>query len=179
MCAPTFFLVIRSDKTLNTLVISYITDRRQKIGFINDGDGVSDVQEAADGTDPMDRNSCSGCFNLDIDVDGVTAALTDGLLVLRHLFGFADSSLIDGAMTDSATRIEPAAIATYLETNLGQIDIDADGKTEALTDGLLLLRYLFGFDGDALIQGAVAESATRTTAEEIREYIATMVVTTD
>ena len=82
-------------------------------------------------------------------------------------------------MTDSATRIEPAAIATYLETNLGQIDIDADGKTEALTDGLLLLRYLLGFDGDALIQGAIAESATRTTAEEIKGYIATMVVTTD
>ncbi|MCS5568109.1 MAG: thrombospondin type 3 repeat-containing protein [Pseudomonadales bacterium] len=142
----------------------------------DDGDGVSDLQEASDGTDPMDRNSCRGCFNFDIDVDGETAALTDGLLVLRHLFGFADSSLTDGAMTDSATRIEPAAIATYLETNLSQMDIDADGKTEALTDGLLLLRYLFGFDGDALIQGVIAESATRTTAEEIKEYIATMVV---
>ncbi|MEC8833143.1 MAG: thrombospondin type 3 repeat-containing protein, partial [Pseudomonadota bacterium] len=145
----------------------------------DDGDGFSDAQEASDGTDPMDRNSCRGCFNFDIDVDGATAALTDGLLVLRHLFGFADSSLTEGAMTASATRIDPAAISTYLETNLSQIDIDGDGQTEALTDGLLLLRYLFGFDGDALVQGVIAESATRTTSEEIKGYIASMVVTTD
>ena len=145
----------------------------------DDGDGFSDAQEASDGTDPMDRNSCRGCFNFDIDVDGATAALTDGLLVLRHLFGFADSSLTEGAMTASATRLDPAAISTYLETNLSQIDIDGDGKTEALTDGLLLLRYLFGFDGDALIQGVIAESATRTTSEEIKSYIGSMVVTTD
>ena len=82
-------------------------------------------------------------------------------------------------MTASATRIDPAAISTYLETNLSQIDIDGDGQTEALTDGLLLLRYLFGFDGDALVQGVIAESATRTTSQEIKAYIASMVVTTD
>ena len=145
----------------------------------DDGDGYSDVQEASDGTDPMDRNSCRGCFNLDIDVDGATAALTDGLLVLRHLFGFADSSLTEGAMTDGATRVDPTAIATYLETNMSQIDIDGDGQTDALTDGLLLLRYLFGFDGDALVQDVVAESATRRTSEEIKAYIGSMVVTTD
>ena len=55
----------------------------------DDGDEISDEQEAFDGTNPLDRYDCSTCFHFDIDVDGDTTALTDGLLVLRHLFGFA------------------------------------------------------------------------------------------
>ena len=144
----------------------------------DDGDGVTDVDEKEDGTDPLDAYSCYRCFNFDIDVDGTTAALTDGLLVLRHLFGFADSSLTEGAVTDTATRTNASAISSYLEANLIQLDIDGDGYTDALTDGLLLLRYLFGFDGDTLIQGVIAESATRTTSEEIKSYISSMVMTT-
>ena len=49
--------------------------------------------------------------------------------------------------------------------------VDADGKTEPLTDGLLIIRRLFGFSGDALISEAVPEGATRTSADEIEEYI--------
>ena len=32
-------------------------------------------------------------------------------------------------------------------------DIDGDGNVDALTDGLLLLRYLFGLSGDTLTVG--------------------------
>ena len=35
-------------------------------------------------------------------------------------------------------------------------DIDDDGELDALTDGLLILRYLFGFSGSTLTEGAVA-----------------------
>ena len=44
----------------------------------------------------------------------------------------------------------------------------------ALTDGLLTLRYLFGLEGDTLINGAVAVDATRTTAEEIEAHLETL-----
>ena len=30
------------------------------------------------------------------------------------------------------------------------LDVDGNGKTEPLTDGLLIIRYLFGFTGEAL-----------------------------
>ena len=50
-------------------------------------------------------------------------------------------------------------------------DIDGDGESKALTDGLLLIRYLFGFTGDSLVQGALAEGAERKTAEEIEAYL--------
>ena len=136
----------------------------------DDGDEVSDAQEALDGTDPLDRYDCNGCFDFDIDLDGETAALTDGLLVLRHLFGFSGATLTEGAVTSSATRSDADTIASYLDTNKGHLDIDGDGSTEALTDGLLLLRYLFGFDGATLIEGAVGTDAPRTAADEIKTY---------
>ncbi|MFP6796865.1 MAG: thrombospondin type 3 repeat-containing protein, partial [Pseudomonadales bacterium] len=143
----------------------------------DDGDDVSDAQEALDGTDPLDRYDCDGCFDFDIDMDGNTAALTDGLLVLRHLFGFAGSTLTDGAVGSSATRSDADTIASYLDTNSGHVDIDGNGSVAALTDGLLLLRYLFGFDGATLIEGAVAADATRTTAEAIKTYIQARIAT--
>ena len=52
-----------------------------------------------------------------------------------------------------------------------------DDNVQALTDGLLLLRYLFGFEGDTLIGGAVSGSATRTTADEVKSYIESRITT--
>jgi hypothetical protein len=57
------------------------------------------------------------------------------------------------------------------KTKSGNLDIDGDGSTEGLTDGLLLLHYLFGFDGLTLIEGAMGENTVRTSASEIRAYI--------
>jgi len=50
-------------------------------------------------------------------------------------------------------------------------DIDGDGESKPLTDGLLLIRYLFGFSGDSLISGAIGSGATRDTAEAVEAYI--------
>ena len=36
------------------------------------------------------------------------------------------------------------------------LDVDDDGKTTALTDGLLVIRYLFGFSGDSLTASAIS-----------------------
>ena len=51
------------------------------------------------------------------------------------------------------------------------LDIDGDGSEDALTDGLLLIRHMFGLTGDALIQDAISAGATRTTAAEITAFI--------
>ena len=134
----------------------------------DDNDGYSDEQEAIDGTDPLNPFSCSqGCFSFDIDNDLDVTPLTDGLLVIRHLFGFSGESLIAGAASLNAS----TDIKTYLTGANAELDIDGDGQSGALTDGLLLIRYLFGFSGDSLISGAVSENAERTTAEQIETYI--------
>ena len=51
----------------------------------------------------------------------------------------------------------------------GYLDVDNDKRTSALTDGLQILRYLFGFKGDSLTFGVVPPSAERTDAAEIEE----------
>ena len=97
--------------------------------------------------------------------------LTDGLLVIRHLFGFSGDSLTSGAVSGVANRGSSDAIATYLKDADSQLDIDGDGEAKPLTDGLLLIRYLFGFSGESLISGAIGARATRRTAQEVEAYI--------
>ena len=41
------------------------------------------------------------------------------------------------------------------------LDVDGNGKAEPLTDGLLIIRYLFGFTGEALTSGAISSNAVR------------------
>ena len=138
----------------------------------DDGDGFSDAQEEIDGTDSLNKFSCqAGCFSFDIDDNLGTAPLTDGLLVIRHLFGFTGDTLIASATDASAMRNSADDISAYLKAAESELDIDGSGDVTALTDGLLLIRYLFGFSGDSLISGAVGTNATRTTSTEIQDYI--------
>ena len=37
------------------------------------------------------------------------------------------------------------------------LDVDGNGRYDALTDGVLMMRYLFGLIGEALIRDAVAK----------------------
>lgn len=107
---------------------------------------------------------------LDIDGNGETVALTDGLLSLRYLFGFRDAALINSAIGNNASRTTSAQIESYIDNHLTVLDVDGNGASEALTDGLLFLRFLFGFTGDSLISGAIGTGATRTTAPEVEAY---------
>ena len=138
----------------------------------DDGDGFSDAEELVDGTNPKNRFSCkSGCFSFDIDESQAAQPLTDGLLVIRHLFGFSGSALTAGAIADLAGRGSSEGITGYLADADAELDIDGNGKSEPLTDGLLLIRYLFGFSGDALIAGAIGSGAARDTAAAVEAYI--------
>ena len=52
--------------------------------------------------------------------------------------------------------------------------MDGNGQTDALTDGLMLLRYLFGVRGATLTAGAIGPGAIRT-GPEMETYIQTLV----
>jgi hypothetical protein len=58
---------------------------------------------------------------------------------------------------------------------LAPLDVDGNGSTDPLTDGLLVLRYEFGFSGATLITGAVGPGCARCTAPQIEAYLAGMV----
>jgi hypothetical protein len=115
--------------------------------------------------------------SLDIDAS-ISAtkydALTDGLIAIRYLFGLTGPSLTSGALGATATRTDPAALKTHLDGIRTALDVDGNGTADALTDGLLILRYLFGLRGDSLIHGAVDPQATRTTAPAIEGYIVSL-----
>jgi len=50
-------------------------------------------------------------------------------------------------------------------------DVDGNGQFDALTDGKLILGYLFGLTGEALIRNSIAPDATRTRSAEIIVYL--------
>jgi hypothetical protein len=103
-------------------------------------------------------------FNLDVDGDGKVTALGDGLMVIRKLFGaaFAGDSLTFKAISLTATRTT-AEIHDFIQQGIdaGYLDVDKDGKTTALGDGLMVIRRLFGaaFAGTALIDKAISPSS--------------------
>jgi len=114
---------------------------------------------------------CFECFRFDIDDDDQILPLTDGLLLMRYLFGFREAALIEGVSMEAAGRQTSAEIADFIEVNQSFFDIDGDGDVQALIDGLLFIRYLFGFEGAALVQDAQSSSAVRQTAPEIALYV--------
>jgi len=104
-------------------------------------------------------------FSLDIDGNGVTDAFTDGFLLLRYEFGFRGNALIDGAIGSGAMRPNAASIEAYLEGAGTQLDFDGNGSIEALKDGIMALRHLFGFTGNDLVNGLLGSDATRNGTE--------------
>ena len=108
----------------------------------------------------------------DVDGDQQVEPLTDGLLVLRHQFGFEGSALTDGALGSNATITNASDIATYISTRKVSFDLDGNGTLDPLTDGLLLIRYLFGFAGEQMTYNAVDSTAARSTYAEIVDHIA-------
>jgi hypothetical protein len=112
--------------------------------------------------------------SLDVDGNGTYDALTDGVLLVRYLFGTTGPALTAGALRTGATRTLPADVLSYLNGLKPLLDVDKNNKSEAMYDGLLLLRYLFGLRGNGLIGGAIAADATRKTAAEVVDYIQTL-----
>jgi hypothetical protein len=108
---------------------------------------------------------------LDVDGDGAFGALTDGLLILRYLFEFTGASLITGAVGPGCTRCTAPQIEAHLDSIASLLDADGNAVLGALTDGLLILRYLFEFTGASLTTGALGQGCTRCTATAIIEYL--------
>ena len=113
-------------------------------------------------------------FDLDVDDNGDTDALTDGLLVLRHMFGLSGDMLALGVVGSEAARSESVEIESHLSAAGEKLDVDGDGDVDALTDGLLILRDLFGLSGDALVTGVLSDSSERKTSEQVISYLATI-----
>lgn len=96
-------------------------------------------------------------------------------------FGFASSPATvapPGAPTPTptATPMGPTPTPTSTPTPSGDtaiLDIDGNGLVHGLSDGIAILRWMFGFTGSDLITDVVAPppSCTRCTAAEVEAYL--------
>jgi hypothetical protein len=106
----------------------------------------------------------------DFDGNGQADALTDGLVLLRYTFGLRGETLTRNVIAaDSA--LTSSQVESEIVNAMVIADIDGNDDVDALTDGLLLLRYLFGLEGQALVQNVTAYGSQRTSADDIQGYI--------
>jgi hypothetical protein len=149
-----------------------------------DQDGYSNLDEMKNGTDPYVDNapgddgytSCTDfdVTNLDVDGNGTSELGTDGVLLIRYMFGYRGNDLIDSAIgSGNPSRDTAALIEAYLAKagDCGVYDVDKSGTPTLGEDGVMILRYMFGYRGDDLIEGSVNEYCERCEAFEIEEYI--------
>ena len=109
----------------------------------------------------------------DFDSNNNDDALTDGLLFLRYNFGLTGDSLTDGVVSEDSeiTSFEIEKNLHNLVKNNSQIaDIDGNGYIDALSDGLILFRYLFGMRGESLTRGSMHLNSKRVHSNEIEDY---------
>ncbi|MCP3869476.1 MAG: hypothetical protein GY703_15505 [Gammaproteobacteria bacterium] len=130
--------------------------------------GASGVMNAhSEVGEPWSRNHCTW----DVDGDGEMAPDSDGVVISRFLSGFIGEVLVADAVGENATRTSADQIETYLQACKEMFDIDGDSLTNALTDGILIQRHLTGLEGEALIDRALADGATRVTAAQVGDVL--------
>lgn len=118
-------------------------------------------------------SSAIGARVLDINSGNQYLPESEGVLVLRDLFGLRGTSLTAG-LSLTSTRTGAAAIEAYLRDITPLLDVDGNGVADALTDSLLILRQLLSPSGPLLIQNAVGRGATRVTATDLNNHILTL-----
>jgi len=127
--------------TIGTLVdIMPAPDRNSVFG------GWSGDEDCLDGQVSLATDlNCTAVFlttGLDVDGNAVADALTDGIVLLRFLFGFQGDSLIDGdVVSPDCTRCTAQDLDEFIQGL--KVDVDGNGTADALTDGILILRFLF------------------------------------
>ena len=86
--------------------------------------------------------------------------------------GSGGDDLINNSIGPNAQPVTAAEIVSYLdEAPSGMLDVDGNSNADALTDGLLFIRFLFGFTGEAFISGAIGPLAARSNASDIFNFL--------
>ncbi len=136
-------------------------------------DTTTDVRFSAQETDPdYDFHSTPAtveviAFTWDIDGNNQVRAMSDGSLLLWYLWQLPDIAF--PTIGSGATRTTPQDVKSYLDEAGAILDIDGNGQEKAMSDGSLFIWHAWDLP-DASMPN-VGSGATRTTPQQIREYI--------
>jgi len=78
------------------------------------------------------------------------------------------------SITIAGNTVTPPATVSPLqppEFNVMMFDIDGNGAVDAATDCILIMRYLLGLRGSALIASAIGGGATRSSADDVTQHL--------
>ncbi|TAG80346.1 MAG: hypothetical protein EAZ24_05195 [Burkholderiales bacterium] len=88
---------------------------------------------------------------------------TDGVLLLRYLLGYRGLPLVNSAVGIGTDIRNATQIEAHLATTLSLLDVDGDGQTLAMSDGVMILRRLL--TPNAALSDPVAMSAITANAK--------------
>jgi hypothetical protein len=127
---------------------------------------------SAEDTAPAAASTLNPVWNYDVDGNGLSDALTDGILILRYLFAPGGAWTFADAVGTGATRTTREEIRSFLDdARSTMLDVDGNGTPDALTDGILILRYLFAPTGAWTFGDAVGTGAARNDRESLRAFM--------
>ncbi len=107
-------------------------------------------------------DSAAQILNIDNSASMVYDPATDGTLLVRYLFGMRGAALINNARGTGTSLRDAAQIEAYLAANIARFDVDGDGKTLPMTDGLMILRRMLSpaaITTDAAAMAAITAKA--------------------
>lgn len=148
----------------------------ETITIVADGTGfnlsrnVGSVTLNIDGTEALSLQALAGDDTIStVPLVSISQVIDGGAHVVGDTLAIAfGSSCATHFGSINAVAIE---LQTLPAGTCTAADIDGNGSVEPLTDGLLLLRYAFGFRGPTLVAGAVAGDCGRCDAAEIEAYL--------
>lgn len=114
--------------------------------------------------------------NCDVSLGFIPANVSAQISNNRYVCVRHNAPIASPAVNSSTLHVGGAAGTFYVGTGapLGgncTLDVDGNGTPDALTDGLMVLRALFGLTGTAVTNNAVGGGATRDEWPEIRAFL--------
>jgi hypothetical protein len=119
-------------------------------------------------------SSTSSCATCDVSAGWVTSPgtiTTNTFACVRHVA----STVVNDV---SRTRLHIGGSASPFFVTTGNLigggcglDVDGNGAIDALTDGLIVLRAMFGLTGTAVTNGAIGGGAARSTWAQIQPFL--------
>jgi hypothetical protein len=164
--------VVKSDATVDTDADGMPDYWERKYGLNPQNPNDSSSDQDADGFNALNEyiNNTVPSGTLDIDGNGQKDALSDGVLIIRYLFGLRNSSLIANALSSDAVFTSSEQVEARIIALGDLLDVDQNGGLDALTDGLMTLRFLFGIENESLVERAIATNSIRSQLQEIKQH---------